>query len=234
MSATATTAHEPHRTGNRLRDVILGGQDGLVNMLGIILGVVAAGGSTTVLIGAGLAAAITESISMGAVAYTSTLSDRDYYRAEEAREREEMRTVPEVEREEVRQIYAAKGFRGPQLDMVVNTITSDPEVWLRVMMEEELHLQPVDTTDVLRSAAIVTIACLIGHLLPLVPFMILARAPAVIVSLLLSAVTLFGVGAYGALTRIGDWRTAGLRMAAIGLGSAALGFLVSRFIGASA
>jgi len=232
MAVLATTAHEPHRTGNRLRDVILGGQDGLVNMLGIILGVVAAGGSTTVLIAAGLAAAITESISMGAVAYTSTLSDRDYYRAEEAREREEMRTMPEVEREEIREIYAAKGFRGPQLDMVVETITSDPEVWLRVMMEEELHLQPVDTTDVLRSAAIVTVACLIGHLLPLVPFMILARTPAVIAALLLSAVTLFGVGAYGALTRIGDWRAAGLRMVAIGLGSAALGFLVSRLIGA--
>jgi VIT1/CCC1 family predicted Fe2+/Mn2+ transporter len=59
--------------------VILGGQDGLVNMLGIVLGVVAAGGSTHNLIAAGLAAAITESISMGAVAYTSFGSDRDFY-----------------------------------------------------------------------------------------------------------------------------------------------------------
>src|SRR5579875_2187790 len=87
---------EPHIAVNWLRDVILGGQDGLVNILGIALGVVAANGSRTVLIAAGLSAAITESISMGAVAYTSSLSERDYYRAEEAREREEMRTMPEV------------------------------------------------------------------------------------------------------------------------------------------
>src|ERR1700682_4675364 len=77
---------EKHSTNNSLRDVILGGQDGLVNMLGIALGVVAAGGSTHVLIITGLAAAITESISMGAVAYTSFGSDRDFYLAEMARE----------------------------------------------------------------------------------------------------------------------------------------------------
>jgi len=72
---------ESHSTNNSLRDVILGGQDGLVNMLGIALGVVAASGSTHVLVVTGIAAAITESISMGAVAYTSWGSDRDFYLA---------------------------------------------------------------------------------------------------------------------------------------------------------
>src|SRR5262249_59608875 len=71
-----------HTTSNNsLRDIILGGQDGLVNMLGIVLGVVAAGGPTHVLIVTGLAAAITESISMGAVAYTSFGTDRAFYKA---------------------------------------------------------------------------------------------------------------------------------------------------------
>src|SRR5213078_641718 len=83
---------EKHGTNNSLRDVILGGQDGLVNMLGIALGVVAAGGSTHVLIITGVAAAITESISMGAVAYTSFGSDRDFYLAE--KETEQSSSVP--------------------------------------------------------------------------------------------------------------------------------------------
>ena len=77
---------EAHRRGNWLRDVILGGQDGLVNILGIILGVIAGGGSDVVLLAAGFAAAITESISMGAVGYTSSVSERDYYESEKARE----------------------------------------------------------------------------------------------------------------------------------------------------
>ena len=90
--------------------MILGGQDGLVNMLGIVLGVVAAGGSTHVLIVTGLAAAITESISMGAVAYTSFGSDHDFYLAERRREQSDIANKPEEEREDIRQIYVAKGF----------------------------------------------------------------------------------------------------------------------------
>jgi vacuolar iron transporter family protein len=54
--------------------VILGGQDGLVNILGIILGVIAGGGTQAVLLAAGFAAAITESISMGAVGWTPALA----------------------------------------------------------------------------------------------------------------------------------------------------------------
>src|ERR1051325_3118367 len=101
---------ERHRQTNSLRDVILGGQDGLVNILGIILGVIAGGGSNTVLLAAGFAAAITESISMGAVGYTSSVSERDYYLSRQASEEAEIEETPEIEREEVRAIYAAKGF----------------------------------------------------------------------------------------------------------------------------
>src|ERR1700693_4081796 len=107
VRATAETAvamspprpPEQHRRTNWLRDVILGGQDGLVNILGIILGVIAGGGSDTVLLAAGFAAAITESISMGAVGYTSSISERDYYEAEKAREATEISTVPDAERQ---------------------------------------------------------------------------------------------------------------------------------------
>ena len=65
-------------SGFRLPDIILGGQDGLVNVLGIVLGIVAAGGEHRILIAASFAAAFAEAISMGAVAYTSTIAARDY------------------------------------------------------------------------------------------------------------------------------------------------------------
>src|SRR5213593_163873 len=98
--ASSSRHVEHHRQTNGLRDVILGGQDGLVNILGIILGVIAGGGSKTVLLAAGFAAAITESISMGAVGYTSSVSQRDYYQSEREREVAEIDTVPEAERSE--------------------------------------------------------------------------------------------------------------------------------------
>src|ERR1700722_1865880 len=74
--------HEKHKKGNSLRDVILGGQDGLVNALGIILGVMAATNDIKILIATVLAATIAESLSMGAVAYTSAISQKDYYESE--------------------------------------------------------------------------------------------------------------------------------------------------------
>jgi predicted membrane protein (TIGR00267 family) len=219
---------EEHRQVNWLRDVILGGQDGLVNILGIILGVIAGGGSKQVMLAAGFAAAITESISMGAVGYTSAVADRDYYQAEQARESAEIDATPDAERQEIRDIYAAKGFSGELLEQVADTITANRENWLATMMDEELHLQPVQTPDIMRSAVVITLATLIGHLIPLLPFVWLPRTSALITAFVLSAGVLFGVGVYSSVTLVGDWRKNGLKMVAIGLGAAAIGFLIGR------
>ncbi len=124
-SVTSKTHQEMHAETSWLRDVILGGQDGLVNVLGISLGLSAAGENTMIILAAGLAATITESSSMGAVAYTSSLAERDRYLSEQVRERTEIREDPQLEREEIRQIYAAKGFSGELLDSVVETITNN-------------------------------------------------------------------------------------------------------------
>ncbi|HLY33306.1 MAG TPA: VIT1/CCC1 transporter family protein [Jatrophihabitantaceae bacterium] len=218
---------------NWLRDVILGGQDGLVNILGIVLGVIASGGSQTVLLGAGFAAAITESISMGAVGYTSTVADRDYYRAVRQHELEAIEATPQAGRDEVRRAYAAKGFTGPLLDGIVDTLTSRRDRWLTTVTDDVLHLQPVETRDALRSSVIVTIATLIGHLIPLLPFLWLARTPAVVVAIVLSALVLFGVGVYSAKSLVGDWKRSGLKMLVIGLGAAAVGFAIGHLIQAT-
>jgi VIT1/CCC1 family predicted Fe2+/Mn2+ transporter len=94
------------------------------------------------------------------------------------------------------------------------------------MMDDELHLQPVQTADVMRSSFLIFVATLLGHLIPLVPFLWLPRTPALVVGILLSALVLFGVGAYSAVTLVGDWWKSGPRMLVIGLGAAGIGFLI--------
>src|SRR5258706_5008772 len=148
---------EQHKLENPLRDVILGGQDGLVNALGIILGITAVTSDIHILIATVLAASIAESISMGAVAYTSALAQKDYYYSEREKEKREIETMPEMEKEEVRRIYEAKGLRGKVLEEVVAAITANKNIWLDTMMAEELHIEPVDTKAVLKSSVIVTI-----------------------------------------------------------------------------
>ena len=125
-------------------------------------------------------------------------------------------------------MYAAKGFTGKLLEDVVDTITANRDTWLATMMDEELHLQPVQSRDILRTAVIVGVATLIGHLIPLLPFLVMPRTPALIVAIVLTALSVFGVGAYSAVTLVGDWRKSGLKFVAIGLGAAAIGFAIGR------
>ena len=236
VSTVLTARHRRRRhevQTNWLYDVILGGQDGLVNILGIILGVIAGGGSRAVLLATGFAAAITESISMGAVGYTSALSQRNYYLAQRAREESHVSDDPDEERGEVRSIYERMGFSGRLLDEVVEKITANRETWIGTIMDQELHLQPVETPRILRSAVVITIATLIGHLIPLLPFMWMARSAALVLAIVLSALALFGVGVYSAVTLVGDWRKNGAQMVVIGLGAAAVGFAVGRLFGAA-
>jgi len=185
-----------------------------------------------VLISAGFAAAITESISMGAVGYTSTTEDRDYYAAQKADEEVAVVDDRDLECEEIESLYRGKGFSGDLLDQVVATITANRERWVGTILSEERNLQPVANSDVVRRSVVITIATLIGHLIPLLPFVFLSRHVALIVGITLTAAVLFGVGAYTALTRVGSWWRSGVRMIVIGLGAAAIGFAIGRLFNA--
>jgi len=217
---------DPHRRASALADVILGGQDGLVNVLGVILGVAAATGDPQIVLVAGLAATVAESISMGAVAYTSTLAEAAFYESERAREYRHITRVPEVERQEIYQIYQDKGFGDELLKRIVETITANEDTWVQVMMAEEHQLSPINRGIALRAALIVGISAVIGSLIPLVPFMFLSVAMGSVVSILISALTLFAVGAYKARVMVGHPGKSGLEMALIGTVSALAGYLV--------
>jgi predicted membrane protein (TIGR00267 family) len=217
---------DPHRGASSLSDVILGGQDGLVNVLGVILGVAAATADTRIVLVAGLAATFAESVSMGAVAYTSTLADADFYESERAREYRHIQQVPALERAEIRSIYQNKGFSGELLDRIVNTITRDKDVWVAVMMADELKLAPVDRHTAARSAMIVGVAAIIGSLIPLLPFVLLPVQYGMFVAIALAAVVLFVVGAYKARLTVGSPGRSGLEMAIIGTLSALAGYVV--------
>ncbi len=229
--------------GEFLSDIILGGQDGLVNTLGVILGITAASADIRVIVAGGLAGAVAEAISMGAVGYTSKLAERDYYQMHREREIKEISLIPEMEKEEIRQIYAAKGFKGELLEKVVEVITSNHDTWLETMMREELKLAEVDAKRPLEAAVSVGISALLGSMVPLAPFLFYYfvgqdlngnRLWAVLVSLLISALTLFALGAYKARKTVGKWYRGGLQIAIIGIVSALSGYLIGSIFGVQA
>src|SRR3989344_1485983 len=214
---------EPHHnrtSGSKLRDVILGGQDGLVNVLGVILAVAYATNDARIVIIAGLAATFAESISMAAVAYTSFNAERDYYRSELERERNE-----------IRDIYYRKGFRGNLLSSIVKKITSNKKLWLDIMMKDELNLHEDRTTNPGKSAFVVGISAFIGSVVPPASFFFLPVGDAIATSLVVSTLTLFISGAVKARITIGNWLRSGLEMAAIGMAAAIVGYAIGASLG---
>ncbi|HLG25637.1 MAG TPA: VIT1/CCC1 transporter family protein [Candidatus Gracilibacteria bacterium] len=217
-------AHGELHKGNKLSDVILGGQDGLVNVLGVILGVAAASQETRIVLAAGLAATFAESISMAAVAYTSKVAERDYYFSELAREKREIKEVPDLETEEIREIYRQKGFKGQLLEKIVAVITSDEKIWLQTMMRDELDLSPVPRKRPYTAAFYVGFSAIIGSLIPLGPFIFFPIQTGIYISLILSAIALFIVGVVKAKMTIGSPGRSGLAMTVIGIVSALAGY----------
>ena len=225
---------EEHARPGRLADFILGSQDGLVNVLGVILGVAVASQSLKIILAGGLAATFAESISMGAVAYTSTIARRDHYLSEIERERREMQEKPEVERQEVRTVFERWGFRGQELEDMTDRIVANPHAWLEFMMAHELNLAPVSRAQARVSAVIVGLAAIVGSVIPLIPFAF--TGPNILLgifaSLLVSAGTLFLIGWYKGKATIGRPARSGLQMLVIGIVSAIAGFGIAYLVSA--
>jgi predicted membrane protein (TIGR00267 family) len=224
------TQADPHRRASSISDIILGGQDGLVNVLGVILGVAAATQDSYIVLVAGLAATFAESVSMAAVAYTSTLADADFFESERAREYRHIQEVPRLEKQEIRDIYASKGFSGELLNRIVDTITANKDVWVAVMMAEEHQLTPIDRRQALRSAVIVGIAAIVGSLIPLAPFIFLPVGSSMFASILISALVLFVFGVFKARLTVGNPGKSGLELALIGTVSALVGYAIGAIL----
>ncbi|MCX6733989.1 MAG: VIT1/CCC1 transporter family protein [Candidatus Peregrinibacteria bacterium] len=214
------------RIAANMKDMILGGQDGLVNVLGVILGIAAATSDMRIILAGGFAATFAESISMAAVAYTSTIASVDYYESTKKNEERSIEENPEMEIQKIRDVYAARGFEGDLLDQIVTKITSDKTRWVEVMMLEELRLSPATKNGALWSALIVGLSAMVGSFVPLVPFFFFSVKAGVIVSLIVSSLALFGAGAFKAKITVGYWLKSGIQMLVIGLVSALLGYYI--------
>ena len=221
---------EQHKKASRWRDFILGWQDGLVNVLGVTLGIASATNDAKIVIIAALAATFAESVSMMAVAYTSFKAEADFYESELAREKKEMHTVPEREKDEVRTIFRKFKFGTSLLEKVVRHITSNKKRWLDTMMELELKLQKPKVSP-LNIAVVVGISAIIGSLIPVVPFLLLSVKDAILASIIFSTIILFLVGAYKGYTTTGKVLKSGIELAAIGMLAALIGYGIGAVLG---
>jgi vacuolar iron transporter family protein len=207
---------------NYLRDWIYGAIDGGVTTFAIVAGVVGANLPSAVVLVLGFANLVADGFAMAASNYSGTKSERDEYRRVLDIERRHIALEPEGEREEIRQIFAAKGFAGDDLERAVHLISRDPVLWANTMAVEEYGLSPA-----LRSPALAALSTFAAFILcgaiPLVTFLAVGGLDACVVA---TGATFFGVGAIKSRWSPAGWWRSGLETLVIGMSAAAIAFAI--------
>lgn len=209
---------------NYLRDWIYGGIDGSVTTFAVVTGVVGAHLSPVVIVILGFANLVGDGFSMAASNFLGTKSEQDDINHLATIERRHIELTPDGEREEVRQIFAAKGFAGADLERVVELITSDRERWVRTMLTEEYGLPQAARSPWL--AAITTFsAFVICGLAPLVPFLTNVGKP-LRLSIVITGAVFFAIGSVKSRWSTVPWWRSGLLTLSVGGIAAGLSYAV--------
>jgi VIT1/CCC1 family predicted Fe2+/Mn2+ transporter len=224
--------HRGGRSGT-LRAAVFGANDGLVSNLSLVMGVAGAVADNHFIVLAGIAGLLAGAFSMAAGEYISMQSQREMFENQIAVEREEMRVMPEVEREELAAIYRAKGIASADAERIAAQLMDDPEKALDTKVREELGLDPDELGSSWGAAIYSFVAFGIGAVIPLVPFLLASGDVAFVSALALSFASLFAVGAAVSIVTGKSMLFSGLRQVLIGAAAAAVTYGVGSLIGAT-
>lgn len=223
---------EKHFTaGDTVRDIVIGMSDGLTVPFALAAGLTGAIASSRIILTAGFAEIAAGSIAMGLGGYLAARGDAEHYASERVREEEEIVTVPEMEAQEVQDIFKNYGLTENESKSVVDALRQRPKDWVDFMMRFELGLEKPDPTRAWKSALTIAFSYIVGGMIPLSSYIIFTTAHrALIMSII---VTLIALGTFGAIkgrfTGVPIVRS-GLQTALIGGLAAAAAFLIARWI----
>lgn len=213
---------------NYLRDWIYGGIDGSVTTFAVVSGVAGAQLSPWIILVMGFANLFADGFSMAASNFLGTKAEHEDLKRLEAIENRHIELAPEGEREEVRQIFLAKGFAGDDLNRVVELVTSDRKRWVRTMLTEEYGL-PQEVRSAWLASLSTFSAFLVCGLIPLLPFLLGLNNP-LLLSLTLTGGVFFAIGSIKSRWSTASWWSSGVSTLLVGAVAAALAYGVGAFL----
>ncbi len=221
---------ESGRRGQHLADAVLGATDGIVTTFAVVAGAAGAHLSSGIVLIMGFANLLGDGFSMAVGNYLGARSQQDFWVEERQREIWEIEHIPQAEREEIHRLYRRKGFEGEILEQIVRTITSDKQRWLEEMMREELGIQEERIAPLI-SGLVTFVAFVIAGFLPLLSYVLAFFSRNLLpsafpISLGLTAVALFSVGAARRFMTRRPWWLSGLEILGVGGLAAACAFVI--------
>jgi VIT1/CCC1 family predicted Fe2+/Mn2+ transporter len=233
MSSAPRIQHHRHRdvAGGSFRAAVFGVSDGLVSNVSLILGVAGADTSRSPVVIAGFAGMIAGAVSMAAGEYVSMSAQRELLQREVAIEARALREEPDVELEELTQLFVKRGIDLPTAARVARELSADPDVALEVHAKEELGVAPDAGGSPIGAAASSFASFCLGAFVPLVPWLFGSGAAAVVASLVVSTLLAIAVGtSLAVFTRRPVVRSAA-RQVALTLVACAVTSLVGSIVG---
>ncbi len=225
--------HRNVATGGNLRAAVFGVNDGLVSNCSLILGVAGATASNSVIVLSGVAGLLAGAFSMAAGEWVSVRSQREMFEYQIGLERKELAEYPAEEAQELALIYEARGLPPDEAAALATATIADPARALDTLAREELGLNPDELGSPWGAATSSFLSFAVGALIPLVPFLLLKGGAALGISIGVTAVALFAVGAAISLFTGRNAARDGVRMLAIGGVAGALTFSIGKLLGVS-
>ncbi|HMG17966.1 MAG TPA: VIT1/CCC1 transporter family protein [Gemmatimonadales bacterium] len=232
LADLAGKGSEPwHKTGSGgfLRNVVYGFNDGLTANFGLVAGVIGAAVAPHVILISGVAGSIADALSMGASGYLAAKSEQEVNAHEIAMEKDEIRLMPEVEQEELALLYEAKGVDPRTARRMAEEVMRDPERALEEQVREELKIGEAHATP-FKEGWITGSATAVGAFIPVAPFLFLEGRAAIWTAFTIAMLSHFAVGAARSFFTGRGIIRSGLDMFVIGLGVAAVGYVVGDLI----
>jgi len=183
------------RIGRYLKDAIYAANDGIVTTFAVVAATVGGALSPATILIVGIANLFADGFSMASSNYLGSRSENDFYAREEAEERREIEEKPGEERAEIRGILSRKGYEGQDLDLLLELVVSKEQMWLDLMMGEELGLHKSGSVSPRHSAVLTLVSFVIAGSIPLLPYLILGKSASFILAAASTGAALFGVGA---------------------------------------
>ncbi len=224
-----------HRRSSRsgtLRAIIFGVSDGLVSNLSLVMGVAgAASKNPSFILLAGIAGLLGGAFSMAAGEYISMQSQRELFERQIELERAEMEMMPEEEEAELAALYRLKGFAPDEATRIAHRIFRDPQTALDTLVREELGLDPDQLGSPWGAAGGSFVAFAVGAAIPVIPYLFGGGITILAITLGLSLVALFAVGAAVSLLTGRSLVFSGVRQLSIGLAAAIVTYAIGSLIG---
>ncbi len=216
-------------SGQFLRDIVFGANDGVVTAIGFLVGIAGTVADRGVIVIAGVLTIVAGAASMALGNYLAVKSQKEHYDAMEKIERWEIENKPEAEVAEIREIYTNFGFDKQAVELLTEKVTQDKELWLKVMMRDELGLTKQESPQL--AGVLIGLFYILGGVPPLLPFILVTPVTrALLMSIFVSVTVMAAIGTIRWLLNKGSFTSKVVETIVVGLIAAAIGFVAGQVL----